>query len=245
MVKADAALIGGTGIGEILRAHPGRAVMVPTPFGPMRGWLQDRQGQRVVVVARHAAGHKTPPHGIGYRAIAEGLRLMGVRRCLATAAVGSLRVDWAPGTLAVVTDFIDATGRQVTGFNRTVNHVDMSQCFAGSAAIGAALKELGLPHADRSVYVGMDGPRYETAAEIRMLQMLGGDVVGMTATSEAIAMAEAGVEYGLISVVTNLGCGLDPEGIDHGAVTDVMKERGADVVRALELAVSPAMLANA
>ncbi|HCM73268.1 MAG TPA: S-methyl-5'-thioadenosine phosphorylase, partial [Armatimonadetes bacterium] len=115
MVKADAALIGGTGIGEILRAHPGRAVMVPTPFGPMRGWLQDRQGQRVIVVARHAAGHKTPPHGIGYRAMAEGLRLMGVRRCLATAAVGSLRVDWAPGTLAVVTDFIDATGRQVTG----------------------------------------------------------------------------------------------------------------------------------
>ena len=115
MTKADVALIGGTGVGERLAALGGQALFVPTPFGTMRGRAVEHDGLKIVVVRRHSAGHKTPPHLVDYEAIADGLRRLGVRGCLATAAVGSLRDDWREGTLATCTDFIDATGRGTTG----------------------------------------------------------------------------------------------------------------------------------
>src|SRR5436189_62411 len=60
----------------------------------------------------------------------------------------------------------------------------------------------------QAVYVNVNGPRYETPAEIRMFVEAGGDVVGMTAGSEAIAMREAGVGYGCLAIITNLAAGL-------------------------------------
>ena len=233
MVRADIGVIGGTGVGELLRALGGRSVTIPTAFGPARGILQEREGLRWLVVQRHSAGHKTPPHGVNYRAMARAMRQCGVVACFSTAAVGSLRADWGPGTMAVCTGMLDLTFRNVTVFEVGVEHTPMDPIYGASGWLAGALAGMGETFEREAVYVGMNGPRYETAAEIQMLMGMGGDVVGMTASTEAVAMRESGVAYGCLSVVTNLGCGLVAEEIDHGAVVDVMKSRGAVVLEAL------------
>jgi len=234
VLKADVAIIGGTGIGERLMALGGEGFSTETAHGLMSGAMLEHDGIRIALVQRHSAGHRTPPHLVNYHALAVGLRDMGVRACLASAAVGSLRSDWGVGTMAVCRDFLDLTGRRLTLYENEVKHVDFSEPMPGSRAIAQACQELGLAVQDDAVYLGADGPRYETPAEIRMMRLLGGDVVGMTASSEAILMREAGVDYGCLAVVTNLGTGLDPAAApDHGAVTDVMKTRGATAVEIL------------
>ncbi len=234
MVSADVAIIGGTGIGDRLAALGGEPFSVENKYGPISGLRLEYEGVRLALVQRHSAGHRTPPHLVNYRAIATGLASLGAKACLASAAVGSLRTDWPVGTLAICRDFLDLTGRRLTLFDDVVKHTDFSEPMPASRAIEAACSELRIQAKDQAVYLGADGPRYETPAEIRMMRMLGGDVVGMTASTEAILMREAGVAYGCLAVVTNLGTGLDPDvQPDHGAVTDVMQSQGDLVVSIL------------
>lgn len=231
MNKADVAVIGGTGIGERLAHMGGEAFSVETRFGQLQGRVVLHEGVRVAAVQRHSAGHKTPPHKVNYRALGSGLKELGVKACLASAAVGSLHPEWEPGTFAVCTDFIDLTFRRVTLFDDTVVHTDFSVPFPAAPALREALT--GMEFQPEAVYLGGDGPRYETPAEIRMMQRLGADVVGMTASSEAIVMREAGVPYGCLAVVTNLAAGLTKSELHHGEVTDVMRAKGAEVLDAL------------
>lgn len=182
-----------------------------------------------MAVQRHSSGHRTPPHRVNYRALAWGLRQMGVKRCVSSAAVGSLRPDWGPGTLAVCTDLLDLTARRLTLWDREVRHTDLSLPFPLAPALAMVA-----PDAQPSaVYVGYDGPRYETPAEVKALGQLGGDVVGMTASTEAVLMREAGVDYGCLAIVTNLGSGLASEHLSHDEVVNVMESLGGQIAEAL------------
>jgi purine-nucleoside phosphorylase len=73
---------------------------------------------------------------------------------------------------------------------------------------------------DEGVYVQLPGPHYETPAEIRMVRTLGGDLVGMSTTLEAIAAREAGMEVLGISLVTNAAAGMTGEPLDHEEVLE-------------------------
>jgi 5'-methylthioadenosine phosphorylase len=225
VLKADVALIGGTGIGERLAALGGQALIVPTPYGMLRGRLVPFEGRSLLVVQRHSRGHKVPPHAVEYEAMADGLRRLGVHGCLASAAVGSLREDWPVGTMAACTDFFDATGSGTTLFNDEVRHTDFTSPFPLAGLLEGAVGPC--------VYACMSGPRYETPFEVRTLRALGADVVGMTAALEAIAMREAGVPYGCLAVVTNLACGIAQTTLDHGEVTDAMASHGERAVAIL------------
>lgn len=234
----DVGLIGGTGIGERLAAFGGSALHVPTPFGLARGRLIDLGGASVFVVRRHSRGHKTPPHRVPYLAMAHALHRLGAKACFSTAAVGSLHEDWPVGTLAVCTDMLDLSARRATMFEREVRHTDFSMPFAASGHLAEAA---GDQARKECVYVCMDGPRYETPFEISLLQSLGGDVVGMTAATEAVAMREAGVPYACLAVVTNLGCGLQEQVLDHRHVGDAMDKQGDTVVSILKRAIEVAL----
>ena len=225
MLKADVGLVGGTGIGERLEALGGQALLVPTPFGALRGRLVEHSGLSLLVVRRHSFGHRVPPHAVAYEAAAEGLRRLGVRACFASAAVGSLREDWGVGTLATCTDFLDVSGRGTTLFRSSVRHTDFSSPFPASQL----LVEDGV--LGSCVYANVNGPRYETPGEVSLLRGLGADVVGMTAASEAIAMREAGVAYGCLAVVTNLGTGLSSSSLSHGEVGEAMESCGERAVQ--------------
>jgi 5'-methylthioadenosine phosphorylase len=76
------------------------------------------------------------------------------------------------------------------------------------------------------VYAGLNGPRYETPAEIQLYKKWGIDLVGMTGSSEAVVMREAGVEYSCLAIVTNLAAGLTENMLSHEEVVDEMERSG-------------------
>ena len=235
MLIAHAMIIGGTGIGDRLSSRGGEAFSVPTEFGCLRGKLLEHKGKVIALVARHALGHRTPPHAVPYRAMALGARRLGCSAVLASAAVGSLRPEWAPKTFVVVSDLVEASGRRQTLFEQSVEHTpcDHLADVEVQSVLMEECKAIGAHPVGPAVYWCADGPRYESPAEIQLMKRLGADVVGMTAGTEAVAMREAGVPYGCLAVVTNLAAGLAPLDGGHQEVVDVMKSVGARVADVL------------
>lgn len=230
MVEVDLALIGGTGIGPRLEAFGGQALAVPTPFGAMRGRVFQNNGIRFLAVQRHSAGHKTPPHLVNYRAIAAGLKAVRAKACFASAAVGCLRPEWAVGSLALCTGMVDLSGRNATLFDQKVEHTPITDPFPAHGLLAAAAEELSIDIHQPAVYVNNPGPRYETPQEIHFARIIGGDIVGMTAGTEAVVMREAGVPYGVVALVTNHAAGMPGAILDHNDVVQVMEQGGEQVV---------------
>lgn len=230
VAQIDLALIGGTGIGSRLATLGGRSIAQPTPFGVLRGKLTEHNGARILLVQRHAAGHKTPPHLVNYRAIATGIKSLGIKLCISSAAVGCLRADWQVGDLALCTDSLDLSARNLTLFDQKVEHTDMTKPFPAATKILKLAQSINIPIHENAVYVTNPGPRYETPAEIEQVRRLGGDIVGMTASTEAVAMREAGVPYSTIALITNHAAGMFDEKLDHLDVVRVMEESGQKLV---------------
>lgn len=236
-MTVDAAIIGGTGVGERLGTLGGRLLHVPTAHGVLRGKVIEHAGKSVMLLKRHSAGHKVPPHLVNYRSMALGLKALGVKACFATAAVGSLRPEWGAGTLVVPHDFLDLTARNVTLYDREVVHTDFSSPLPARKHILRAASDEGLEAKDQGIYVCGNGPRYESPHEIDLYGKVG-DVVGMTASTEAIVMREAGVDYGCLAVVTNLACGIADQPLSHEEVVEEMERSGEKAVRILLRAVA-------
>jgi len=183
-------------------------------------------GQPVAVLRRHGPAQNVPPHLINYKANMLALKEMGIERVIATAAVGSMRKDLPIGSLAVVGDFVDYTKRRdTTIYDRpmpSVSHTDFSTpyCPEISAAMEQAAEELRIALGKRVTYLCVDGPRYETPAEIRMFAQLGGDVVGMTGVPEVIIARELGICYGSLAVVSNYAAGVGDGPISHQEVVE-------------------------
>jgi purine-nucleoside phosphorylase len=102
--------------------------------------------------------------------------------------------------------------------------VDLTDLY--SARMRALCQEVE-PTLDEGVYVQFPGPHYETPAEIRMVRAIGGDLVGMSTTLEAIAAREAGLEVLGISLVTNLAAGITGEPLDHEEVLEAGRASAA------------------
>jgi len=228
------AFIGGTGFdlrGADSPFSNARDEQVSTRFGVAsltRAVLSERE---IVFLHRHArpddpSVKDVPPHRINYRANIASLKILGVTGVLASTAVGSLRRDWRPGTLVCLDNFLDlTTNRARTFFDNHAVHIDASHPYCADLRrllLEAAARE-GVSMHDGGVYAGMDGPRFETAAEIRMLQTLGADVVGMTGTTEATLAREAEISYASVSIVTNLAAGLLPQPLTQEEVMVAMQ----------------------
>src|SRR5688500_1502649 len=104
-MRADAAIIGGTGVGSRLAELGGEPVSIDTQFGAASGTFLKHEGTGLLVLQRHGPGHKVPPHNINYRAMALAVKQSGAKACFSTAATGGLRDDWPCGTMAVCHDF--------------------------------------------------------------------------------------------------------------------------------------------
>ncbi len=234
-MKVDVGIIGGTGIGDRLMRLGGTALHVPTEAGCLRGRYVEVDGLKLFLIGRHSAGHKVPPHMVNYKAMALGMKQLGVKGCLATAAVGSLRVDWPAGTMVACSDFLDFTGRFLTLFDREVVHTDFTNPFGTNShtAIAGAASDVGETIHKGGVYLCGNGPRYETPVEIELYKNLGADLVGMTAASEAILMREAGVDYGCLAIVTNLAAGISDMPLSHEEVVEEMNRSGEKAVKIL------------
>lgn len=199
-------------------------VETSTPYGQAFLCTTAVGGQQILLLRRHGPTLNIPPHLINYRANIWALRKAGVSRIIATAAVGSLREGIRPDSLATIGDFIDFTKQRESTFldrpKECVIHADFSvpYCPVISSAMERAASNIGITILRRVTYVCVDGPRYETPAEVRMFSNLGGDVVGMTGVPEVILARELGMCYGSLAIVTNYAAGISAHRISHSEV---------------------------
>jgi purine-nucleoside phosphorylase len=155
--------------------------------------------------------------GLGVRAVVHGVRTAaaaGCRVAVLTNGCGGLKQTWEPGTPVLISDHVNLTA---TSPLEGASFVDLTDLY--SSRLRALCREVE-PGLDEGVYVQFPGPHYETPAEVRMVRTIGGDLVGMSTTLEAIAAREAGLEVLGISLVTNLAAGLTGEPLDHAEVLE-------------------------
>jgi len=211
------AIIGGTGLSKINGLEVVRHQVVSTPYGEPSGPLTIGRmaGCDVVFLPRHGYNHRIPPHQVNYRANMWALKELGISRIVAVAAVGGISEEMGPGALCVPDQLIDYTwGRPSTFFEGaldSVTHVDFTYPYDQPVreSILSAAKSQGLDIVDGGVYGATQGPRLETAAEIRRLERDGCTVVGMTGMPEAVLAREIGLRYASLNVVANWAAGKD------------------------------------
>ena len=158
--------------------------------------------------------------GKGVAAVVHPVRTAAAAGCRAivlTNGCGGLKEGWHPGQAVLISDHINLTGTSpIVG----ANFVDLTDLY--SPRLRGLCREID-PDLDEGVYVQFPGPHYETPAEVRMAGVLGGQLVGMSTTLEAIAAREAGMEVLGISLVTNLAAGLSGEPLNHEEVLEAGK----------------------
>lgn len=219
-------IIGGTGVYDPALLDNAEKIQIETPYGPASATIGEFHGKRVAFMPRHGYGHSIAPHQINYRANIAALKQIGVKQVLATAAVGSLQLQYKPGSLVLVDDFLDFTKvRQSTYFESgTVVHVDMTDPYCGRLRrkIADVAAAIDLPIHDGGTYVTTEGPRFESPAEIRFYQGLGAAVVGMTSVPEVVLAKESELCYATVCMVTNYGAGISEAPLTHEEVVDEM-----------------------
>ncbi|UQN07947.1 MTAP family purine nucleoside phosphorylase [Deinococcus sp. QL22] len=208
------AIIGSTGLtsGDFLESE--EPWKVKTADGLVTGVRGDIGNHQLFFLSRSNGRSGIPAHRVNYRANLLALKELGVEYILATAMVGSLSTFIPVGTFVVLDQFLDFSKLHRTLFgSEGFAFVDMTDPYTPELreAFISALTEGGYPHRSTGTYVMVDGPRFETRAEIEMFRRLGGDVIGMTGVSEAIMAREAGISYGSLAVVVNMGAGLNPK----------------------------------
>lgn len=153
--------------------------------------------------------------GKGVAAVVHGVRTAaaaGVKTLVLTNGCGGLNPAWSPGTPVLISDHINMTA---TSPLEGAHFVDLTDLY--SSRLRALCKQAD-PSLDEGVYVQLPGPHYETPAEIGMVRAIGGDLVGMSTTLEAIAARAAGLEVLGISLVTNAAAGMTGEPLNHEEV---------------------------
>ena len=168
--------------------------------------------------------------GRGVAAVVHGVRTAAAAGCqvvVLTNGCGGLRKEWAPGTPVLISDHINLTATSpLVG----ATFVDLTDLYSPRLR---ALCHAVDPSLDEGVYVQFRGPHYETPAEIAMVRAIGGDLVGMSTTLEAIAAREAGMEVLGISLVTNAAAGVTGEPLDHAEVLAAGQAAAASMGRLL------------
>jgi len=182
-----------------------------------------RGGMRSVAIGdsgRRALVYGTRTHyyeGRGVRAVVHAVRTASAAGCstiVLTNGCGGLNPAWGPGTSVLIRDHINLTA---TSPLEGPTFVDLTDLY--SARLRAIARDVD-PSLNEGVYVQFPGPHYETPAEVQMAKRIGGDLVGMSTTLEAIAARHVGLEVLGISLVTNLAAGISDEPLSHQEVIE-------------------------
>ena len=205
--------------------------------GSVRSVEVDGLGVLVFLGRVHAyEGHPlaTVVHGVR-TAISAGCRFV-----VLTNAAGGVNPDYRVGQAVLISDHLNLTGRSpLTGppppVGDGVRFIDLTDLYAVRLR---ALVHAAVPDLAEGVYAGLPGPHFETPAEIRMMRVLGADLVGMSTVHEAIAARHLGAEVVGISLVTNAAAGTGEGPLDHAEVLAAGQAAGAALGRLLRVTVT-------
>jgi 5'-methylthioadenosine phosphorylase len=215
-------LVGGTGFSDMDYLQAVQRETVRTPFGGAVLYLGTLNGLETGFLARHGLEHDRLAPQVNYRANIWAAHELGFQAVLGTSAVASLKTPIGVGDLVLPDQLVDLSKhREDSFFLRSVNMTHPFSRPLRQLVVDVA-RAAGIALHDSATYLTVEGPRYETAAEIRLYQSWGMDVVGMTNGTEAALCRELGICYATIALVTNMGAGLSDQGPDlqrHRQVT--------------------------
>jgi purine-nucleoside phosphorylase len=240
------ALVLGTGLGDLAAAveSPVTLAYRDIPGFPRAGVsghagrlvLGRLEGRRVAVLQGRAHYYESGDAAVMRHPI-ETLARLGARGVILTNAAGSLQEEVGPGSIAMIGDHIN-----LSGANPLIGDRDERRFVSMTDAYAPALRAKFRNAAGRAdvrlhegVYVWTSGPSFETPAEIRMMQILGGSLVGMSTVPEVILARRFGLEVAAFSIVTNLGAGIADASPSHAETKEVAAV-GAGALRKLLIA---------
>mmetsp|Transcript_11737 Transcript_11737/g.20153 ORF Transcript_11737/g.20153 Transcript_11737/m.20153 type:complete len:265 (+) Transcript_11737:113-907(+) len=194
---------------------------------------------------KYMYGRYRPPHLINHKANMQALKQLGVDAIVAVCCVGSVNKLIHVSTIVVpddyfnlfagaVTMFDDGRGHIVPGMSKELRHNILHVLDKNKSVIPNVVKDSG-------VYLQTIGPRFETPVESRFLGMIGGDVVGMTAASEAALAGELGIPYAMFCMVDNYANGISDVALSEQEFKSNVKKNQETVELAVSLII-PALL---
>jgi 5'-methylthioinosine phosphorylase len=243
-------IIGGTGLTTLSGLKITETRTVETPWGAPSSELTEGRldGQPVVFLSRHGNPHRIPPHEVNYRANIKALYDAGVRTVIGVNAVGGIHPDMGPACVVIPDQIIDYTwGRAGTFFESNfernlekVTHIDFTWPYDQTARdiLMHAAAAHGVSFAGFGVYGVTQGPRLETAAEIRRMERDGCDLVGMTGMPEAALAAELGMRYVCLGLVVNWAAGKSEYIITMEDIEAAIEQGMSGVRRILEVSMT-------
>ncbi len=181
--------------------------------GTMRSVAIGDTGRRALVFGTRTHFYE----GRGVRSVVHGVRTaaaLGCRTIVLTNGCGGLHEEWLPGTPVLIRDHINLTAHSpIEG----ATFVDLTDVY--TPRLRDLAREVD-PDLQEGVYVQFRGPHYETPAEVRTAQVIGGDLVGMSTSLEAIAARQSGMDVLGISLVTNPAAGISKTPLSHEEVLE-------------------------
>ncbi len=243
-LRPRVAIVLGSGLGRLGKAVPNPVVVpyaeipdFPTPKVPGHGAeLIAGELEGVPVILQSGRFHFYEGHD--HETVIRPVRLfrgLGAEVLIVTNAAGGLRMTLVPPTLMLIADHINLmwraplAGPVATGEER---FPDLAEPY--DRGLARVTREVALREGialDEGVYVAVLGPSYETPAEIRMLQWIQADAVGMSTVPEVIAARAAGMRVLGISTITNFGAGLTARRLDHREVLEAGERVAEDLTR--------------
>jgi 5'-methylthioadenosine phosphorylase len=207
--KLSLAIIGGSGLYTMTGLTDATEHDLETPFGKpstpiVVGTLERR---RVAFLARHGIGHHIMPTEVPCRANIYALKALGAERIVSINACGSLRDDYAPGSIVIPDQIFDHTISRICTFfgEGLVAHAGVADPFCPdlSARLEKAAVETGTTIHHGGTFIIIEGPRFSTKAESNVYRSWGMSIVGMTAAPEAFLAREAEMCYAVMAHVTD------------------------------------------
>lgn len=222
-------IIGGSGLSESKTERD--SINLDTPFGkPSAPYeIKIMNGQEIFFLKRHGEGHTIPPHRVNYRANIHGFKELNVDRIFGVFAVGSLDEELSPGSIVLPDQLIDLTQgmRENTFYDGPkVVHIDFTNPFCEEMRhyLNETADKMAIPILNRATYICIQGPRLETAAEIKLFKKMGAQIIGMTLMPEAALARELEICYCPIAVVVNYAAGITKNPLTIKEVLDIMKK---------------------
>ncbi|MBN2577159.1 MAG: purine-nucleoside phosphorylase [Deltaproteobacteria bacterium] len=170
--------------------------------------------------------------------------ILGARTLVVTNVSGAIEPSYAVGEIVMIRDHINLTGASPLGGpndeRQGPRFVDMSEPYAPALrelASSVAKERFGSPLRE-GVYASMPGPSYETKAEVKMLRLLGADLVGMSTVHEVIAARHSGLAVLGLSLVANPAAGVQASPLRHEDVTAAAAAGAARLGELLETVVT-------
>jgi len=232
--------IGVLGGGNLLAALniPYECVAVETAYGAPSDVLRigHFNGIEIVTLLRHGGGHSVAAHKVNYRANVDALASVGVDILFGVSVAGDLAGVNPEGAIVLYDQILDFTnGRAATFFDDPpVRHLSASfpVCTTRTRWAAEQLSAIGLEPVHGGVMAVIQGPRFATAAESKMLRMVGGDYVNMSAAPEAFLARELGLCYIPLALITD-DDNVATEGVTLNSITTAILRQRDRMPRAI------------